>query len=126
MSLSPTELRRVLVRQAGDRLAWRPCVVGGEPVANAWEALLGGPGDGVLFGLSHMPSHYRRGPWRLLVEVLGGPRHHAWGCLDAADQPQRYYHDLSHALGEAEALAAVLLADRLRHGPLTSDTPATE
>ena len=84
------------------------------------EALLGDPaaGDGVMFYLEHQPTCYRRGPWRLIVEVAGGPHHHDWGCLDDADQPERNYHSEHAARSEAQALADVLLKDRLAKGEL--------
>lgn len=78
------------------------------------EALLGNLADGVRFSLCVYPTCYRRGPYRLLVEVLPGPRHHAWGCFDEADQPMRWYHHLEHAKHEAQAIAKVLWADRCR------------
>jgi hypothetical protein len=80
------------------------------------EAILGDfdGGDGVRFSLIAQPTCYRRGVWKLLVEVAPGPMHHAWGCFDQADQPMRYYHLEFCALREAEALAAVLLADRAK------------
>lgn len=78
------------------------------------ECVLGTQQDGVYFTLMHMPSCYRRGPYRLLVTVFGGPNHHKWGCFDADDQPMRWYHLKVNALEEAEALARVLWADRYR------------
>lgn len=69
-------------------------------------------GDGVRFTLTQHPTCYRRGPWRLLVEVADGPMHEAWGCFDDQDQPLRYYHKRENALSEAQALADVLLTDR--------------
>lgn len=76
------------------------------------EAKLGREGDGVLFSLSYYPTCYRRGPWRLLVEVFDGPHHHEWGCFDEADQPMRNFHHRDNALGEAQAIADVLWKDR--------------
>jgi hypothetical protein len=76
------------------------------------EALLGSPGDGVLFELSYQPTCYRRGPYKLLIEVCGGPNHIRWGCFDDADQPLRWYHKKENALSEAEEIAKVLWADR--------------
>lgn len=75
-------------------------------------------GDGVRFSLSHQPGCYRRGPWRLLVEVAYGPGHLLWGCFDEQDQPQRYYHSRENALSEAEAIAEVLSADRRSREPV--------
>jgi hypothetical protein len=78
------------------------------------EALLGDfeAGDGVRFSLVHRPSCYRRGPWRLLIEVAAGPKHLLWGCFDGQDQPERWYHRRENALSEAQELANVLSADR--------------
>ena len=84
----------------------------------SWEEAVVGcfdDGDGVRFTLVPQPTCYRRGPWKLLVEVAFGPKHHLWGCFDDADQPLRYYHAKSHALAEAELIAKVLLEDRMRH-----------
>lgn len=72
-------------------------------------------GDGVRFTLQHMPTCYRRGPWKLLIEVAGGPAHHKWGCFDDQDQPERWYHHEQSARAEAQALANVLLKDRIAH-----------
>lgn len=71
-------------------------------------------GDGVRFTLSHQPTCYRRGKYRLLVEVAEGPSHLKWGCFDDQDQPMRYYHDEGNAKREADAIAKVLLADRAK------------
>lgn len=78
-------------------------------------ALLGTHSDGVRFTIEHMPTCYRRGPYRLHIEVLLGEHHHQWGCFDAQDQPTRHYHKLEVALSEAQDIADVLWADR--HGP---------
>ena len=81
------------------------------------EALLGQGQDCVLFSLTHYPTCYRRGPWRLLVEVTPHqPWHHFWGCFDDADQPERHYHSEERARAEAEAIALVLARDRLKAG----------
>jgi len=82
------------------------------------EAILGNPdiGDGVRFWISHMPTCYRRGPFRLGIEVAGGHRHHLWGCFDDQDQPMRWYHKKENALSEAQAIADVLWVDRLKAG----------
>jgi hypothetical protein len=69
-------------------------------------------GDGARFHLELYPSCYRRGPWRLLIEVAEGPSHHLWGCFDEADQPLRNYHDEGVARGEAQRIADVLWRDR--------------
>lgn len=83
------------------------------------EATLGdfAGGDGVRFTLCFHLTCYRRGPWRLLIEVAPGPGHHKWGCFDEADQPERYYHLEENAHTEARAIAAVLVSDRT--GPCT-------
>jgi hypothetical protein len=83
-------------------------------------ACLGQVDDGVDFIIQHMPSCYRRGPYRLLVEVRGGVWHHAWGCFDHQDQPMRYYHSLDNCKDEAERIAQVLLRDRQKvlDGPM--------
>lgn len=77
-------------------------------------------GDGVRFTLTHHPTCYRRGPWRLLVEVAEGKGHIFWGCFDDADQPMRYYHQESAALSEAQAIADVLAGDRVARDRQTS------
>ncbi len=69
-------------------------------------------GDGVRFSLEYRSTCYRRGPWRLLVEVARGPNHTKWGCFDEADQPERYYHNEECARREAQSIADVLVADR--------------
>jgi hypothetical protein len=84
----------------------------------AWEAQLGTPEDGVLFSLDCYRTCYRRGPWKLVVEVCGGENHHKWGCFDDQDQPLRWYHNRECAEREAESLAKVLWADRYKEQPL--------
>lgn len=78
------------------------------------EAILGdfSKDDGVRFSLVHYPTCYRRGPWRLLIEV--SDVHRTWGCFDDQDQPQRWYHSKERALSEAQAIADVLVADHER------------
>lgn len=71
-------------------------------------------GDGVRFSLEYYSSCYRRGQWKLSVEVSGGVDHFKWGCFDDQDQPIRWYHREESARTEAEAIAAVLLADRAK------------
>ena len=71
-------------------------------------------GDGVRFHLSYHPTCYRRGPWRLLIEVADGEGHMQWGCFDDQDQPQRYYHGEDAARSEAQAIATVLIAGRMQ------------
>jgi len=73
-------------------------------------------GDGVRFSLVHMPTCYRRGTWRLLIEVASGPGHELWGCFDMADEPQRWYHQREAALSEAQIIADVLWNGRQAHG----------
>lgn len=95
------------------KLKWVPDPEGGETVY----AFLGVPGDSVMFSLTHYPTCYRRGQWRLMIEVAHGPKHHDWGCLDSDDQPLRNFHSLFNAIDEAELIAAVLEKDRLQRGP---------
>ena len=75
------------------------------------EAILGDFSDdnGVRFSINRMPTCYRRGQWRLLIEVED--RTHTWGCFDEPDQPMRYYHSLERLKAEAQAIADVLVAD---------------
>jgi len=65
--------------------------------------------DGVRFNLIHMPTCYRRGPWRLIIEIED--RNRVWGCFDEQDQPMRWYHSEEVAKGEAQAIADVLISD---------------
>ena len=92
-------------------LDWIPTEFGG------FEAILSdfAAGDGVRFSIQHCPTCYRRGPWKLLIEIAHGPKHIAWGCFDDQDQPMRWYQLESSWRMEAEALAIVLLTDRLRY-----------
>ena len=78
------------------------------------EAVLGDfhAGDGVRFTLEHYGTCYRRGPWKLMIEVAEGEHHEKWGCFDFQDQPVRFYHKESVARSEAEAIAQVLQIDR--------------
>ena len=94
-------------------LAWKARTTGAEAYE---QAELGDfeKGDGVRFTLSHYPTCYRRGPWRLLVEVAPGPKHMAWGCFDEQDSPMRWYHLEESARREAKAIADVLVRDRER------------
>lgn len=85
---------------------------------HSWTALLGTENDGVVFHVVHYPTCYRRGPWRLLIEVLPGEHHHDCGCFDEDDQPVRNYHCSCNLLSEAERIASVLLTDRLKHGEI--------
>ena len=87
-----------------------------QPIDRFKEAIIGDfdGGDGVRFSIQHMPSCYRRGPFRLLIEIAP-KRHDLWGCFDDTDQPQRWYHKLANAESEAEALAKVLWCDRLNN-----------
>jgi hypothetical protein len=72
-------------------------------------------GDGVRFHVELLPTCYRRGPFKLLIEVAG-LNHTQWGCFDDQDQPLRYYHLKENLRSEAREIAKVLLADRLKHG----------
>lgn len=85
-------------------LIWQDTQFGPEAQIGDFEA-----GDGVRFSVSHMPTCYRRGPWRLLIEVAGSPR--KWGCFDDQDQPMRWYHSLERLKAEAQAIAEVLEVD---------------
>lgn len=75
------------------------------------EAILGdfAGGDGVRFSAMHMPTCYRRGPWRLLVEIEDC--NHTWGCFDEQDQPMRWYHGMGALISEAQAIADALFRD---------------
>lgn len=70
-------------------------------------------GDGVRFSVMHMPTCYRRGPWRLLIEVED--RERTWGCFDSQDEPMRWYHSFDRLKEEAQAIADVLVADHERN-----------
>jgi len=89
-------------------LKWQPTS------SSSYTAILGVPGDFVEFTISHHPTCYRRGPYRLLIEVCGGPNHHKWGCFDEQDQPLRNFHGEKNAYDEAERIAKVLQKDRQR------------
>jgi hypothetical protein len=80
-------------------------------------------GDGVMFSLEYFATCYRRGKYRLIIEVASGPMHEAWGCFDDQDQPMRYFHKQSNALDEAEQIARILLQGRFDHGPIHYDIP---
>jgi hypothetical protein len=82
------------------------------------EAILGDflAGDGVRFSLEHYPTCYRRGQWKLLIEVNESSAPHKWGCFDEQDQPVRFYHSEERARQEAEAIAKVLQQDRKERG----------
>jgi len=82
-----------------------------KPSPHGDEVILGDFGDenGVRMSLLFMPTCYRRGPWRLLIEIEDRLR--VWGCFDSQDQPVRYYHSLERAKAEAQAIADVLLKD---------------
>lgn len=77
------------------------------------EAVLTNPDAtvGVRFSIEYMPTCYRRGPYKLLIEIIDGKYHYAWGCFDLADQPMRYYHSERHAMAEAQLIANVLQID---------------
>ena len=93
----------------GQRLEWKK-------IERYEDAILGDfeGGDGVRFHLSYHPTCYRRGPWRLLIEIVEGEGHMKWGCFDDQDQPTRNFHKEEHARGEAQAIADVLIKDRLQ------------
>jgi hypothetical protein len=74
--------------------------------------VLGAENDGVLFTLGHYPTCYRRGPYRLIIEIPPGPHHHDWGCFDDQDQPMRWFHSKDNAKSESELIAQVLWRDR--------------
>jgi hypothetical protein len=66
----------------------------------------------VRFTLVHQATCHRRGPWKLLIEVL---QHiHDWGCFDDQDAPLRYYHSEERAKAEAEAIAEILTKEKKR------------
>lgn len=114
---------RLKVHEAAGRkrlLQWKP-----GDAAHYYEAVIGSEkdGDGARFTLEYVGTCYRRGRWKLLVEVFEGPKHHDWGCFDSADQPMRWYHVLENAIEEAEAVAAVLLADRMERGSIPGWVP---
>lgn len=126
-SVGKPVFHRIAVRAEGlarqrRLLVWKPCMV--EGVMAGCDALLGTERDGARFHLEYRASCYRRGKWNLMIDVLPGEHHHTWGCFDEADQPMRNYHDLGNALAEAEAIAAVLLADRTERGPIEGWTPS--
>jgi hypothetical protein len=81
------------------------------------EAQLGTPDDGVRFTINDHPTCYRRGRYKLLIEVCGGENHHKWGCFDEQDQPARWFHNFSNAVDEAQRIAVVLLTDRNKKEP---------
>lgn len=110
--------------QAKRLLQWTPLKDHG----NCWDAVIGSEeaGDGARFSLEYVGTCYRRGRWKLLIEVFGGPKHHDWGCFDDADQPTRWYHVLENAIEEAEAIAAVLVADRMERGSIAGWVPDGE
>ena len=66
---------------------------------------------GVRFSIEWMPTCYRRGPYKLLIEVMDTNYHFAWGCFDIQDQPMRYYHSLNNLKAEAQLIADVLVND---------------
>jgi hypothetical protein len=99
--------------EMGTFLPWRQA-------STSWyEAYLPNPDgtQGVRFSLSIHPTCYRRGMYRLLIEVFGGKYHHDWGCFDDADQPARNYHNHFVALVEADSIARILLIYLLEKHP---------
>jgi hypothetical protein len=88
------------------------------------EATIGKLNDGVTFSISHMPTCYRRGPYRLLIEIHVGVAHNAWGCFDDQDQPMRYFHQLNNLESEAAEITRVLVQDRIKnHAALLNRLP---
>lgn len=87
------------------------------------EAILGDfhNDDGVRFSIIHMATCYRRGPWRLLIEVED--RQRTWGCFDEPDQPMRYYHSLDRLKEEAQAIADVLVGDHEQKSRARGEEP---
>lgn len=65
--------------------------------------------DGVRFNLMFLATNYRRGQWRLLVEIAS--HDYKWGCFDDQDQPMRYYFSEEVAKSEAQIIADILVAD---------------
>lgn len=82
------------------------------------EAFLGEPDDGVHFSMTHHPTCYRRGRWRLFITINSGQGYYKWGCFDDQDQPLRYYHLKESLLKEADEIARTLIIDRVKRGPL--------
>lgn len=84
------------------------------------EAILGNfyVGDGVRFTKHYHPTCYRRGEYRLTIEIAL-EQHHKWGCFDDDDQPLRYYHNEDCLIQEADSIALVLLNDRFKHGDIS-------
>ena len=70
------------------------------------EAGISNSSGGARFTITYHATCNRRGPWRLLIEVSK-----SWGCFDEADEPQRYYHSLKRALGEAQDIADAIVPD---------------
>lgn len=91
-------------------LAWVPKARFGSSYR---EAVLTNPDAsvGVRFSIVYQPTCYRRGQYKLLIEIMDGPYQFAWGRFDNQDQPLRYYHSDSHALAEAQMIADVLQID---------------
>lgn len=86
------------------KLDWKDTPYGPEAILGNFDG-----DDGVRFSLMDMSTCYRRGRWRLLIELESFD--HSWGCFDDQDQPMRYYHSLERAKAEAQAIAGVLLDD---------------
>lgn len=93
-----------------EKLDWKP------ETGNIREARIGVDNDCVIFHYQYMPTNYRRGPHRLLIEVCGGENHEKWGCFDEPDQPTRYFQSEQNLKEEALLLAQVLLTDRVLAG----------
>lgn len=82
---------------------------------NNLEGSIGNKDDGVMFYLEFQPTCYRRGKYKLTIEICAGTNHVKWGCFDHQDQPMRYYHHTDTAMIEAQAIARILLRDRLNY-----------
>lgn len=90
-------------------LNWREKILNG---ATYHEAFIGdfSNNDGVRFSLVIQPTSNIRGIFKLLVEVAD--TNFKWETFYDAT---RYYHDLQHALGEAELIAQVLVKGRKKN-----------
>ncbi len=113
-----------------DPMTAEPCKRLGMPLL--WEdkpygadAVMGGHKnrDGVRFTIEYVPTCYRRGQYKLLIEICGPLEE--WGCFDDQDQPMRYFHSVERLKGEADDIALVLAKDHERkvNGPLPGDKP---
>ena len=105
-------------KRLGMPLEWKDAPYGADAVMGDHENR-----DGVHFTIEFVPTCYRRGQFKLLIEVLDKDR--TWGCFDEQDQPMRYFHSMDRLKGEADAIALVLAKDHERkvNGPLPGDKP---